>query len=88
MKIDEEIQQLSPLETKLRILKLNEELPFKLTNNYYAKKLNRSNGAIAQALNGYRFTGKLLARINRHNDWLERKIQQRKEQLSNKLNQI
>jgi len=69
---------LSPTEEKIRILKLQEELSFTLTTNYYAKRLNRTRGAISQALNGFPNTKILLARIHRHNDWLEKKIKDRK----------
>ena len=44
----------------------------KKKNKYYAKKLNRTPGAISQAFSGLLET--LLKRITTHNNYLERKI--------------
>lgn len=80
MKTIEETQA-NHTEEKVRIIRLEQELSFKLSNTYYAEKLNRTQGAISQALNGLPNTTKLLARINRHNNWLEKKIKERKARL-------
>ncbi len=73
MKTLEQTQPISPTEEKIRILRLKEFVPLNLDLAYYADKLNRTPGAISQALNGHRNTKTLLARINRHNNWLENK---------------
>lgn len=41
------------------------------TQDYYAKKLNRTQGLVSQALSGTPGTKKFFDRIVRHNDWLE-----------------
>jgi hypothetical protein len=63
---------------RIRIIKLEEFIPFKLSTGYYAKKLNRSHGAISQALNDYPKCKILLTRIVRHNNWLENKYVNKK----------
>jgi hypothetical protein len=69
---------LTGAETRLRIytMQLSGDYPI-LDQQYLAKKLNRSETAIVFALDGK--SPKLLARINRHLDWLvaqrEKKIQ-------------
>lgn len=78
MKDGKETQTLSPFEEKVRILNLSNLFGKKLTNRYYAKKLNRTDGAISQALNGFPNSTKTLDRIHRHNNWLEKQIQKRK----------
>lgn len=85
MKTENQTQPLTPTEEKIRILQLEEQLPYKLTNEYYAEKLNRTHGAISQALNGYPNTSTLLARIHRHNDWIEKKLRERKELKQKKI---
>lgn len=85
MKTENQTRLLSPTDERIRIIRLEEELPFKLTNEYYADKLNRTHGAISQALNGYPNTSTLFARIHRHNDWLEKKIKERKELKQQKI---
>ena len=61
----------TPAEVRLRILamQLSGDYPM-LEHRYLAKKLNRTGGAITHALDGD--SPKLLARIVRHLDWLQR----------------
>jgi len=66
--------QLSPLEEKIRILRL------KKTQHYYAKKLKRSKAAITQALSEPTINAGLLARIARHSDYLEKQQAKKKQQ--------
>lgn len=62
----------SAAEVKLRLYKMQLSGDFDfLEQQYLAKKLNRSNGAISRALNGEIPT--LLARIVRHLDFLDRR---------------
>jgi hypothetical protein len=66
MKVLKETQTpLDPLEEKIRIMRLGKSL------TYYAERLNRTVGAISQALSGHPNTDKLLARIHKHSNWLE-----------------
>lgn len=67
-----EKQEPKPADVKLRLLamQLSGDYPM-LEQQYLARKLNRSNGAISRALKGE--LPILLSRIVRHLDWLERK---------------
>lgn len=67
---------IDPTQERIRIITLSKLIGKKLTNEYYADKLNRTNGAISQALSGYPNSSKLLVRINRHNNWLEKKYKE------------
>jgi hypothetical protein len=58
-------QDLDPLAVKLRTFRLG------VTGRYLAKKMNRSGTAITNAFRGE--SVRLLRRIDRHLDWLERK---------------
>ena len=78
MKDKKETQTIDPFLEKIRILNLSNRLGKKFTNRYYAEKLNRTDGAISQALNGYPNSIEILKRIHRHNDWLERQNSKRK----------
>jgi hypothetical protein len=67
-----ENQVLDPKAVKLRFLEmqLSGDYPM-LEQQYLARRLNRSKGAISRAFSGE--IPSLLARISRHLDWLQRR---------------
>lgn len=69
-----EKQTLAPLDIRIRIMKMQESGDYSMlekAGQYLADKLNRSEGAISNALNDK--SPVLLARIAQHLDWLESK---------------